>query len=456
MKNFGIFMSFGMFVAMIISLLLIPAWLCLLKQKPGQQAQSESVNSEYLINRVLLSLLRPVMKNRAKSMAIFAVVISMFGYLATQVRIDDMGSAYFSEDNTFRAADEFINSNIAGTSPAWIEFDTKKEDGVFDIEVVWFIDKLEKYLHSFDNVTFSYSPPRFIRRINYVMNDKNPEYNRLPLSEETFVDKDPETGEVFKQTISGKEINRQAVLLFENGGGSDFTNVFNSDFSKSVLLFTMNTTVASDYQALLDALVPWIEKNKPSHLTYRLAGSPVIWTAVLDELLDGQMLSIFLAFTIVILVMSVWLRSFKMGLAGTLPLIVTVVIYYACMTLFDIELNIGTAIISFLVLGIVDYSVHYLLRIKHGHQQGLLLDDAIEAAITQSGQSIVVNVIIFSFGFLALSLSDFKPIVDLGALVGLTLLISGIMTLFMITLFSPWLLQEKDIVEGVLQVEAAS
>ena len=159
---------------------------------------------------------------------------------------------------------------------------------------------------------------------------------------------------------------------------------------------------------------PWLAENTPQGMSYKLAGSPVIWTAVLDELISGQLQSIFLAFLCVILVMSLWMKSFRVGLLGTIPLAITVVFYYASMTLFNIELNIGTAIISFLVLGIVDYSVHYLLRTQHGLQQGLPLDEALETAITYSGRSIIANVIVFSVGFIALLFSEFKPIVDLG------------------------------------------
>jgi predicted RND superfamily exporter protein len=205
----------------------------------------------------------------------------------------------------------------------------------------------------------------------------------------------------------------------------------------------MNTTVASDFQRYLDELEPWLSSNIPDGMTYKLAGSPVIWTAVLDELISSQLQSIIIALACVLLVMSLWMKSFRTGLLGTLPLIVTVIFYYASMTLFTIELNIGTAIISFLVLGIVDYSVHYLLRIEHGLKQGLSLNKSLEEAVIHSGRSIIINIIVFSIGFIALLFSEFKPIVDLGTLVGLSLFVSGIMSIFIITLLAPWLMKSQ-------------
>lgn len=452
LRNFGICMAFGMFVAMIISLLLIPAWLSLLSDKKVKQLQGKPAQ-DYLISKLLLKALKPVMAKRRQFLIGFTALLIGLGAIGSQVRIDDMGSGYFDADNRFRVADEFINARIAGTSPGWIEIDTGEVDGVFEPKLVEFIDKLEKFIHEDAQVTYSYSLPRYIRRINYVLNDLDPAYDRLPAEIERFVEIDEETGEQYTVEVAGRDIIRQAILMYENGGGSDLTNVVTEDFSKTALLYTMNTTVASDFQRFLDRLEPWLAQNLPQGMSYKLAGSPVIWTAVLDELLSGQMLSIFLAFACVIAVMGAWLKSFKMGLVGTLPLAVTVVFYYAVMTIFDIELNIGTAIISFLVLGVVDYSVHYLLRTKHGLQQGLTLDEALEAAIVNSGRSIIANVFVFTIGFVALLFSEFRPIIDLGSLVGLSLLISGIMSLFVITLLAPWLIPTDNQAQEVAEDE---
>ncbi|MGF1735845.1 efflux RND transporter permease subunit [Photobacterium satsumensis] len=440
LQNFGISMSFGMFVAMIISLLLIPAWLSLLNPKKKAKKQDNKSGESYLISRGLIAIFRPVIAYRARFMVLTTVVMAGLVVLALQVKVDDMGSGYFASDNEFRVADDFINSNVAGTSPGWIEIDAGKPGAALDYDTIMFVDKLEKFIHQQANITFSYSAARYVRRMNLVLNDMDPEFDRLPYREEIFTDIDEETGAVDKVTISGQDIIRQSILMYENGGGSDLTNVLNDDFSKTVMLYTMNTTVASEFQGFLDVLIPWLEENTPSGVSYKLAGAPIIWTAVLDELISGQMLSIGLAFLTVVITMSLWLKSWKMGLVGTLPLAATVVFYYATMALFGIELNIGTAIISFLILGIVDYSVHYLLRTKHGVEQGLSIDDALLQALSQSGRSIIANVFVFSIGFIALLFSEFKPIVDLGTLVGLSLFISGIMSLYVITLLAPWLI----------------
>ncbi len=168
------------------------------------------------------------------------------------------------------------------------------------------------------------------------------------------------------------------------------------------------------------------------------AGTPVIWTGVLQEIARGQVLSFTLALLVVTLMMMFWLRSLRLGLLGMFTLLTTSVSLYGCMYLFEIELNIGTALVTFLVVGVVDYAVHLISRIKLFVQRGMHIDAAILEAMHSVGRSTVINVVIFSVGFLALLFSDYKPIIDMGGLVALALFISEVMTILVVTLISPW------------------
>jgi hypothetical protein len=447
LRNFGLFISFGMFVALIISLLLIPALLALFPNRDVASVEikesSDGVSKNYLISRILVVFLTPVIKHRTPFAFAFIALFAVSSYLASQVRVDDMGSGYFPAKSDFRISDDFINDHIAGTSPGWIEVDTKTKNGALTVEIAHFIDQLEKHIHQHETVNYSYSLARYVRRINYTLNDFDPAHNRLPNDIEMFNEIDEDTGEQYQVEISGSDIVRQSILMFENSGGSDVTNVLNDDFSKTVLLYTLGSTVANDYQSFLDHVQPWIEANKPDVVSIKYAGAPIIWTAVLDALVKSQTVSASIALVTVLLVMIVWFRSLRLGIAGTLPLLSTVMIYFALMTLLNIELNIGTAIISFLVLGIVDYSVHYILRIQHEIRKGAAINDALLNAMRISGRAIIANVLVFSIGFIALLFSQHQALVDLGTLVGLSLFISGLVTLFVVTLFAPWFFKKE-------------
>lgn len=137
-----------------------------------------------------------------------------------------------------------------------------------------------------------------------------------------------------------------------------------------------------------------------------------------------------------------WMRSARLGILTALPLAATMVVYYGMMAALGIELNIGTALISFIVVGIVDYSVHYMHRVQVQLEAGSRMDQALIYAILHSGRSIAFNVAVFSLGFLTLLFSEFTPIAYLGGLVALALVISGFMSLFLISMLAPWFMKE--------------
>lgn len=441
-QSFGIFMAVGLFSAQIISLLLIPAWLNLTKAK--SKIDSTKTSERERLGVALEHFFGSLIKYRKASLIVFVVFMSGLGFMATKIVVEDAGSDYFSAENEFRKSDEFVNSHIAGTSPGWVEIAGDEPNAILNTETVAFIDKLDKFLLTQENVTYTYSVATYIKRMNLALHDMNPEFNRLPNRTEVVTSVDPETNQTISEQINGDDLISQLVLLYENGGGSDLNNVLTRDFSKAAVLFTMNTTRATEYQTLLNNLDAWLAQNKPENVTVRVAGTPVIWTGVLHEIIKGQFTSFVLAFSSICLVLMLWLRSPKLGLLTALPLAATMVSYYGIMAILGIELNIGTALISFIVVGIVDYSVHYLHRVKdHLATSNASIDESLLYAIRHSGSSIVFNVALFSLGFLTLLLSQFKPIAYLGGLVALALTISGFMSIFLISMLAPWFMRKE-------------
>jgi uncharacterized protein len=434
-RNFGMFMSIGLTVALVISLLLIPAWIALWGR--DGKTQAEQPYRESFISRWLVALCAWLIERRKAALVLMLPLMGLMAVLTFFVQIEDSGIAYFKKDNPFRISDEFVNAHVAGTAPGWIAIDSKTPRGVLDTEVVQFIDQLDRFLKEQPDVSYGYSLATYIKRMNLVLNDMQPEYLRVPQARERVTAKN-EDGSIEQFEVEGNALIEQHVMLFENGGGSDLTNVLNADYSKAVTLYTMTSSVASDYRSLLQRLDDWLAVHKPAHLEITHAGTPVIWIGVLEEITRGQVLSFTLAMLMVTLMMMAWLRSVRLGILGMLTLLTTSVTLYGCMYLLKIELNIGTALVTFLVVGVVDYAVHLISRIKLFVQQGVEVDEAILRAMHSVGRSTIINVVIFSVGFLALLFSAYKPIIDLGALVALALLISGVMTVLVVTLISPW------------------
>ena len=155
--------------------------------------------------------------------------------------------------------------------------------------------------------------------------------------------------------------------------------------------------------------------------------------ATSTEVVSSQILSLSGSLLAVFLMLVLIFRSVYRGVLGMIPLAFTVLFNFGVMGFFGVHLDIGTALVSSIVIGIgVDYSIHYLSRMFSEIAQGTELLDAIAKTVKRSGKAITANAVTVGFGFLALSVSEFLPLVTLSWMIWLTLNISALATMILL------------------------
>jgi len=111
-------------------------------------------------------------------------------------------------------------------------------------------------------------------------------------------------------------------------------------------------------------------------------------------------------------------RSFTAGLISAIPLALSVTILFGLMGIFRIELNIATALLSSIMIGVgVDYTIHFLWRYRIERQNGLFPQEAVKKTLFTTGRGIVFNAFSVIVGFVALLFSSFMPVRFFGFLV---------------------------------------
>src|SRR5688500_6461637 len=101
-----------------------------------------------------------------------------------------------------------------------------------------------------------------------------------------------------------------------------------------------------------------------------------------------------------------------------LPLCVAVPALFGLMGTFGIELNVVTAMLSSIMIGVgVDYTVHFLWRYRDERRGGHDAEQAARLALTTVGRGIVFNALAEVLGFSVLAFSNFLPVQFFGFLV---------------------------------------
>ncbi len=123
---------------------------------------------------------------------------------------------------------------------------------------------------------------------------------------------------------------------------------------------------------------------------------------------------------------------------GAVPIFITGFISFGVMGLLNIPLNVTTALLSSIAIGIgIDYAVHFIERYKiYAIDTGDQLQTG-RLTMQHSGRAIVFNALVVIAGFLVLLTSVFPPNRELGALVSMNMFTSflGTVTIMYLLLY---------------------
>lgn len=196
------------------------------------------------------------------------------------------------------------------------------------------------------------------------------------------------------------------------------------DFSYSHTLITVQYRSASLDE--INTLIREIGTTLNNHqLKSKIGGISLVDKEISESVRTGQISSLAVALLAILVLLGIIFKSWKAGLIGSLPLVTAVVCTFGIMGWTGIELDIVTALLSSISIGLgVDFTIHIFWRMKHELQlNGGDWNSATINTITGTGRGISINAFSVMIGFSVLLLSAFPFIKAFGLLIILSLLL---------------------------------
>ncbi|MEX2288501.1 MAG: MMPL family transporter [Planctomycetaceae bacterium] len=176
----------------------------------------------------------------------------------------------------------------------------------------------------------------------------------------------------------------------------------------------------------------------------KTTGMFVLLTFLIESLLRDQFISFLLTTIGIWAMMTIAFRSWRVGLVSLAPNVFPIVVLIGGMGWLGLPINIGTAMIASVSMGLtIDSSIHYIAGYRRARQD-LQGGDALRRTHEDVGRALVFTTFALMVGFSVLTLSNFIPLVYFGVLVSAAMLggLIGNLTFF------PLLLQWADRFEG--------
>lgn len=419
-KYFGLFTAFGVLMAMIFSLVFLPAGIMIFGLPKAKKVNREQDKEGHSHSKLANIFAASVIKHKYISILGAALIIAMSIIGMQKIWINSSFLDKFEKDSDIVLTDKFINENFGGTSSLNLILDANGIKQVFkEPEVLKLVDKLQKDItKQLEVVGNTFSLTDYIKRMNKVMNADNEDFNAIPES---------------------KDMIAQYLLLYEmSGDPENLTKVVDYDYEKLNITFQLKKDDSKSINTALDIIHTYENDFKNLGVSMNFAGSGYKGLVFTDLILEGQIKSLILSLLIIIVLLSLMFKSIKIGLISSVPIILTAAISFGIMGFLNIPLSTTTALLSSIAIGIgIDYAVHFLEQYRNNAAKSVDKMKVAQLTMAHSGKAIIFNAIVVIAGFLVLMFSVFPPNRELGALVSLNMFTSlaGTLTIMLVLLY---------------------
>lgn len=302
----------------------------------------------------------------------------------------------------------FFEKEFNGVMPLEIMIHSKKGK-VVTLKSIEKIEELQQTITEIPELSKPVSVANFAKYLNQAYYNGNPEYYRLPTSQE----------QIFVLPYAKS-------MLKGNGKGDNLMKSYVSKDGHYARITTFMKDIGTDKMALIEnKLRQKIDKIFPAdRYEVTLTGKALVFQKGTSYLIDNLIESLIFAIFMIALLMAYMFRSVKMIMVSIITNILPLCITSGLMGYLGIPLKPSTILVFSIAFGIsVDNAIQFMAKYRHD----LILNNgrvkkSVMSAIRETGISTFYTSVVLIFGFAIFTLSSFGGTIALGGLISCTLL----------------------------------
>ncbi|SMC20999.1 hypothetical protein SAMN02746041_01082 [Desulfacinum hydrothermale DSM 13146] len=334
-----------------------------------------------------------LMKYKKRLTWVCLSVIGVGIFLSLQIRVNTNIVSNFLPSDPVRRSLNFVEAKLCGVGTLDLVVTSDKPGTLIDVQNLEYMDSLSMKLRRMDSIDKVVSIVDLLKDTHKAMNSEDMAFYTLPPS---------------------RELAAQYLLLFDPEDLDDFLN---DSRDKARISIFLNEHDSSSQKKLIQDIRAIAASTIPEGLKVRLTGRVLQEVNNIDELVNGQIQSLALAFLMIWMILLMTYRSLFYLWVSALANLFPVAINFALMRLLGIPLNTGTALIVVVGIGIaVDGTIHMLSHYRMKISEGVTRQDSIISAVTHKSYALALSAFILMIGFGVLLTSRFVPTIQFGAL----------------------------------------
>jgi len=397
--DLGIFAAVGVMIALVNTLILLPAILAVL---PLKQATHLRVKDSQKMDALLLGIADFTFNHAKKIVSFSLVIIVIWTYFAAQVEFKHDPLSWQPEDSPIKIATNKVDHELRGSVTMEVIIDTKKENGLYNSELLTKIDKLVKEAQELKTdkhfVGKGWSVGEVLKEIHRALHENQQKYYAITQNDALIP---------------------QEFLLFENSGSDDLEDLVDSSFSKARLTFKLPWMEAGEYAEISDKLTDLLKSELGSEVEITVTGMVPLFQRTLSAAMSSMATSYIVAFILIAIMMVILLGSFKIGLISMVPNVLPIIMTLGFMSMVGMHLDMFTMLVGAIVIGLsVDDTVHFFHNFAKFHHLGFSTKKSVEKTMIGTGRALVATSIVLSLGFYVYMFASLSNLINFGILAG--------------------------------------
>ena len=395
--RFGVIAAVGIMSSLLLSFSLLPV---LLRWAPRRSFSLARVSGGW--DTVLTLIVRGASRRYVVILLASGVVLVVSGFGIANLRIDADIYALYGEQSQVVKWARFVENHLR--KPDTLEIDLVLPDDLTleDPRALAQVAEVAAFASSVKGLGRARSIVDLVTWVHRIDHDDDPEFQRIGES---------------------AEANAELLFLLSLEGAETLDPWMTLSKQRTRISVEANKEPQTRRTQIIEEVEAGLAEMLDPGWSAKLTGPLVVAHDLVEEVQKTQLRSLSAAIIVVLLLVFAFLRNFGWAALAMIPTTLPVLLTLGAMGLWGITLDVGTAMVSAIVIGIaVDDTVHLLYQYRRHREEGAEATEAIERSIIDVGQAVVTTSVALTIGLFALTLSPWQSVASFGFLSGLAIM----------------------------------
>lgn len=337
----------------------------------------------------------------------FVLLISIAGITRLEFKYDPL--SWFPEDYPLRQATTFIDAELEGSMTLEFVIDTGLENGLRDPALLRSIDAVatatmeiegEEGLRAGKTISLA----DVAKEIHRALNEDRPE---------------------FYSVTEDRELLAQELLLFENSGTDDLTELVDSQFESGRFTVLLPYSPPFEFIGFIDAVEREFAASLPEGVAVHPTGVVTLFARALRAMMSSMIRSYALALALITPLMFLLLGNLRGGAAAMVPNLAPIIVTLGFMGWTGIPLDLFTLLIGSIAIGLaVDDTIHFMHHFRRHYDDHHDARRAVRETLETTGRALLTTSIVLSLAFFTYTMATLTNLALFGLLTGLTIVVA--------------------------------